>query len=187
MQPLPCARLSASMTWQLTNRHWPRLRCNWVPMCRFAFGSTACRMRGIGDIIDPWPDAPRLHAVLVNPLVGVSTASIFRHLGLAPGSKANAAITDAFADATDTGAALAWLALCRNDLEPAACHLEPVISDVLGAVGQLPGCGLARMSGSGATCFGLFADAQERRCGREDPGAGATANGGLLQLLWFRP
>lgn len=129
-----------------------------VPVC---LRSTACRMRGIGDIIDPWPDAPRLHAVLVNPLVGVSTASIFRHLGLAPGSKANAAITDAFADATDTGAALAWLALSRNDLEPAACHLEPVISDVLGAVGQLPGCGLARMSGSGATCFGLFADAQD--------------------------
>ena len=117
-------------------------------------------MRGIGDIIDPWPDAPRLHAVLVNPLVGVSTARIFRHLGLAPGSKANVAITDAFADVTDTGAALAWLAVCRNDLESAACHLEPVIADVLAAVGQLPGCGLARMSGSGATCFGLFEDAQ---------------------------
>lgn len=127
-----------------------------VPVC---LASAACRMRGIGDVIDGWQHAPRLHAVLVNPLVGVSTAGIFRHLGLAPGSTANAAITDRFADVHETGAALAWLANCRNDLQPAACHQEPVIADVLDAVRQLPGCGLARMSGSGATCFGLFEDA----------------------------
>lgn len=127
-----------------------------VPVC---IASRACRMRGIGEIIDDWPHAPPLHAVLVNPLVGVSTAGIFRHLGLAPGSTANAGIADRFGEARDSAAALGWLANCRNDLEPAACHLEPVISDVLGAVDQLPGCRLSRMSGSGATCFGLFIDA----------------------------
>lgn len=127
-----------------------------VPVC---LASTACRMRGIGEIIDGWPNAPSLHAVLVNPLVGVSTAGIFRHLGLPPGSAANTGLADEFDDANDTRAWLDWLADCRNDLEPAACHLEPVISDLLSAIRQLPDCRLSRMSGSGATCFGLFENA----------------------------
>jgi len=127
-----------------------------VPVC---LASKACRMRGIGEIIDDWPHAPPLHAVLVNPLTGVSTAGIFRHLGLAPGSTANTDIPDRFGEAGDSAATLGWLANCRNDLEPAACHLEPVICDVLGALRQLSGCRLSRMSGSGATCFGLFEDA----------------------------
>ncbi len=127
-----------------------------VPVC---LASSACRMRGIGEIIDNWTHAPSLHAVLVNPRVGVSTAGIFRHLGLVPGSTANAAMPDRFAEVADIAAALSWLAECRNDLEPAACHLEPVIGDVLSALSQLPGCRLSRMSGSGATCFGLFDEA----------------------------
>jgi 4-diphosphocytidyl-2-C-methyl-D-erythritol kinase len=127
-----------------------------VPVC---IASKACRMRGIGEIIDDWPHAPSLHAVLVNPLVGVSTAGIFHHLGLAPGSTANTDIPDRFGEARDSAAVLDWLANCRNDLEPAACHLEPVICDVLGALSQLSGCRLSRMSGSGATCFGLFENA----------------------------
>lgn len=127
-----------------------------VPVC---LASKACRMRGVGEIIDHWAHAPAFCAVLVNPLVGVSTADIFRHLGLSPGSRINSGITDGFADVKDTGAALNWLANCRNDLEPAACHLEPVIRDVMSALSQLPGCRLSRMSGSGATCFGLFEDA----------------------------
>ncbi|WP_108879633.1 4-(cytidine 5'-diphospho)-2-C-methyl-D-erythritol kinase [Anderseniella sp. Alg231-50] len=126
-----------------------------VPVC---VSSTACRMRGIGEIIDSWTPAPSLYGVLVNPLVGVSTAGIFRHLGLSPGSAANSEISDRFADVHDTGAVLGWLAECRNDLEPAACHLEPVIRDVLSAIARLSGCRLSRMSGSGATCFGLFED-----------------------------
>ena len=127
-----------------------------VPVC---LASTACRMRGIGEIIDNWSPAPALHGVLANPLVGVSTAGIFRHLGLSPGSTANTEISGGFDEVKDTDAALDWLADCRNDLEPAACHLEPVIGDVLGAIDQLSGCRLSRMSGSGATCFGLFEDA----------------------------
>ncbi|MGI9511823.1 MAG: 4-(cytidine 5'-diphospho)-2-C-methyl-D-erythritol kinase [Anderseniella sp.] len=127
-----------------------------VPVC---LASRACRMRGVGEIIDNWTHAPSLHAVLANPLVGVSTAGIFRDLGLAPGSTANSGIPDRFGDAGDSGSTLAWLAGCRNDLEPAACRLEPLIGEVLGALGQLPRCRLSRMSGSGATCFALFDDA----------------------------
>lgn len=124
-----------------------------VPVC---IASNACRMRGIGEIIDDWPHAPSLHAVLVNPLIGVSTAGIFKHLGLVPGSRADTGIKGGFEGVNTIDASFAWLQTCRNDLEPAACHLEPVISDVLSAVSQLPGCRLSRMSGSGATCFGLF-------------------------------
>ncbi len=129
-----------------------------VPVC---IASRACRMRGIGQVIDDWRHPPSLHAVLVNPLVGVSTAGIFKHLGLAPGSPANSGIEGGFEQAGNVHAALAWLQTCRNDLEPPACHLEPVISDVLSAVSELPGCRLSRMSGSGATCFGVFGNAED--------------------------
>jgi len=127
-----------------------------VPVC---LASTACRMRGIGEIIDDWEHAPSLHAVLVNPLIGVSTAGIFKHLSLSPGNIDGAGISHDLGVATTVSASLGWLAGCRNDLQPAACLLQPVVSDVLQAVRQLPGCRLSRMSGSGATCFGLFEDA----------------------------
>jgi 4-diphosphocytidyl-2-C-methyl-D-erythritol kinase len=123
-----------------------------VPVC---LRSTACRMRGIGEDIEAWADAPPLHAVLVNPRVGVSTAAIFKALALLPGQAAG----------TDMGAmpaasaCLDWLDSCRNDLQPAACALQPVIADVLQALAASGGCRLARMSGSGATCFGLYENA----------------------------
>jgi 4-diphosphocytidyl-2-C-methyl-D-erythritol kinase len=53
-------------------------------------------------------------------------------------------------------ALLAWLASERNDLEAAAIAIAPPIADVLGALADTPGCRLARMSGSGSACFGLF-------------------------------
>jgi 4-diphosphocytidyl-2-C-methyl-D-erythritol kinase len=123
-----------------------------VPVC---LRSTACRMRGIGEDIEAWSDAPPLHAVLVNPLVGVSTAAIFKALALTPGESAG---TDMGAMPAASGC-LDWLNRCRNDLQPAACALQPVIGEVLDALAVTPGCRLARMSGSGATCFGLYEDA----------------------------
>ena len=159
MPRLRCARLSVSMACPLIRRHWRDLHCNWERMCRSVLPQ---RLAGCGVLERSSITGhllPALHGVLVNPLVGVSTAGIFRHLGLSPGSTANAEISGGFEDVKDTGAALDWLADCRNDLEPAACHLEPVICDVLSAIGQLSGCRLSRMSGSGATCFGLFEDA----------------------------
>jgi 4-diphosphocytidyl-2-C-methyl-D-erythritol kinase len=127
-----------------------------VPVC---LASAACRMRGVGEVIDNWQHAPSLHAVLANPLIGVSTAGIFRHLGLFPGNIEGAGISHDFGVAETTDSSLDWLSGCRNDLQPAACLLQPEISDVLQSIGQLPGCRLSRMSGSGATCFGLFEDA----------------------------
>ena len=127
-----------------------------VPVC---LASTACRMRGVGEVIDDWEHAPSLHAVLVNPLIGVSTAGIFRHLGLSPGKIEGAGILHGFGVAETAGSSLNWLSGCRNDLQPAACLLQPEISDVLQSISQLPDCRLSRMSGSGATCFGLFEDA----------------------------
>lgn len=123
-----------------------------VPVC---LRSTACRMRGIGEDIEAWADAPPLHAVLVNPLVGVSTAAIFKALALAPGEAAGSDM-----GAIPAGpACLGWLGACRNDLQPAASALQPVIGEVLAALAATQGCRLARMSGSGATCFGLYEDA----------------------------
>ncbi len=52
-----------------------------------------------------------------------------------------------------------WLADRKNDLEAPAIRLVPSIGEVLHAIAAMRGCLLARMSGSGATCFGLFADA----------------------------
>lgn len=127
-----------------------------VPVC---LAPTACRMRGIGEIIDDWEHAPSLHAVLVNPLIGVSTAGIFKRLGLSPGTIEEAGLSHDFNAAKSKDATLSWLAGCRNDLQSSACLLQPVISDVLQALRQLPDCRISRMSGSGATCFGLFEDA----------------------------
>jgi 4-diphosphocytidyl-2-C-methyl-D-erythritol kinase len=110
-------------------------------------------MRGIGDVLNAPLALPPLPAVLVNPRVAVATRDVFAALGLAPGqtrATAHAAATIP----TQHGALLAFLAEQANDLEPAAISLQPVIADVLAAL--RPGCRLARMSGSGATCFALF-------------------------------
>jgi 4-diphosphocytidyl-2-C-methyl-D-erythritol kinase len=97
-----------------------------------------------------------MFAVLVNPAVPVETAQVFGALGLSPGA---AFKTDA--DPTfDCNAAvlLKDLARTRNDLEAPARKLAPVIGDALALLGADPECRLARMSGSGATVFGLFDD-----------------------------
>src|SRR5262245_21567792 len=108
-------------------------------------------MRGIGDVLSAPLALPRLFAVLVNPGVAVSTRDVFTALRRAP-----AAPTAPPATPVDSAALMAEIADGRNDLEGAAIVLEPAIADVLAVLSKLPGCRLARMSGSGATCFGLF-------------------------------
>jgi 4-diphosphocytidyl-2-C-methyl-D-erythritol kinase len=111
----------------------------------------ARRMRGTGDILSAPLDLPRLFAVLVNPGVAVPTRDVFATFNLSPGKPvAQAGAPPARAEL------LAEIAAGRNDLEEPAIELEPVIADVLGVLRKLPDCRLARMSGSGATCFGLF-------------------------------
>jgi 4-diphosphocytidyl-2-C-methyl-D-erythritol kinase len=108
-------------------------------------------MRGIGDVLSDPLDLPRLFAVLLNPGVAVATKDVFTALALP-----TAVRTAPAAICTGTAALLDEIARGRNDLEGAAIQLEPAIADALAVLRKLPGCRLARMSGSGATCFGLF-------------------------------
>jgi 4-diphosphocytidyl-2-C-methyl-D-erythritol kinase len=108
-------------------------------------------MRGIGDILSDPLDLPRLFTLLVNPGVAVATADVFAALA-AP----LAGQTAPTAQPLGPAALLAEIASGRNDLEAPAIELEPAIADVLAVLRKLPGCRLARMSGSGPTCFGLF-------------------------------
>ena len=109
-------------------------------------------MGGIGERLSPAPAIPSCGLLLVNPGVAVSTPAVFRARdpGFTPAATLPARWVDAAAMADD-------LRELRNDLEPAAIALCPTIGVVLAAIRQQTGCLLARMSGSGATCFGLFA------------------------------
>lgn len=120
-----------------------------VPMC---LAPRPLRARGIGERLEA-VDLPPVAAVLVNPRVGVATAEVFRALERRMETPLPEAVP-AFADAADLAD---WLARQRNDLEGAALRVQPVVATVLAAVAATEGCLLARMSGSGATCFGLYA------------------------------
>lgn len=115
------------------------------------------RARGIGDVVESIAGFPALPLLLVNPRVEVPTPAIFKNLpspdnpGLPPLSGASL---------------LDWLRLTRNDLEAPAIRYAPVIADCLDSLGQA-GAQLARMSGSGATCFGLFATSAEAAAAAE--------------------
>ena len=122
-----------------------------VPVC---LTGRPARMGGVGDVLSPAPDLPACGLVLVNPGVAVSTPDVFR--ARSGRFSAPAALPSGWLDAVAMARDLAALG---NDLEPPAVTLCPVIGTVLAALRAAPGCLLARMSGSGATCFGLFADA----------------------------
>ncbi|MFN3482101.1 4-(cytidine 5'-diphospho)-2-C-methyl-D-erythritol kinase [Rhabdaerophilum calidifontis] len=106
-------------------------------------------MRGIGHELGPALAAAPVPALLVNPGVAVATPAVFAALGLACGARF-------VPEGAVPGPAGALLAGTRNDLEPPALRLAPEIGLALAALRAAPGCRLARMSGSGATCFGLF-------------------------------
>ncbi|MCA0941305.1 4-(cytidine 5'-diphospho)-2-C-methyl-D-erythritol kinase [Salipiger pacificus] len=124
-----------------------------VPMC---IASRPVRVRGIGEGLEPVA-LPPLPAVLVNPRVPVSTPQIFRSLT----SRVNPPMPERLPEFAGPESLIDWLSGMRNDMEPAAIALEPVIGTLLSELAALPGCRLARMSGSGATCFGLFASMAE--------------------------
>lgn len=127
-----------------------------VPVC---LASRACIMTGVGERLSPPLRLPALHAVLVNPGVALATRDVFavykggnQAVALAPH-----AVPHEFA------ALINYLDAHRNDLTDAAIVRAPVVADVLAALRALPGVRLARMSGSGSTCFALFAAAQEAK------------------------
>jgi 4-diphosphocytidyl-2-C-methyl-D-erythritol kinase len=121
-----------------------------VPVC--LLGRPA-RMRGVGERLEPI-DIPGLDLVLANSRHAISTARAFA--GLGPIGSLPALATPAPPGRSDL---LDWLRACSNDLEAPARRLVPAIDRVLEAIGRQPGCRLARMTGSGATCFGVFDDA----------------------------
>jgi 4-diphosphocytidyl-2-C-methyl-D-erythritol kinase len=130
-----------------------------VPVC---LDPKARTMRGIGEILsDPFA-LPELPAVLVNPGVAVPTKDVFAALA-APALASPARADDFFEITTDAAALVSLLAARRNDLEIPAVRLQVVIADVLKALQASPGCLLARMSGSGATCFALLGSAAAAR------------------------
>lgn len=116
-----------------------------VPVC---LDPRARTMRGAGERIGPPLALPHLFAVLVNPRVPVETAPVFKALGLAPGQVVS--------PPSDEAPTLEAIFTGRNDLEVPARRIAPVVDDVLSDLSALPGVTLARMSGSGATCFALF-------------------------------
>ena len=126
-----------------------------VPVC---LASRPRRMQGVGEVLLPAPALPDCGLLLVNPGEALSTPAVFRARG--PGFTPAATLPAGWADA----AAMARdLGLLRNDLEAAAIACCPPVAEVLAALRGLPGCLLGRMSGSGATCFGIFATPAEAR------------------------
>jgi 4-diphosphocytidyl-2-C-methyl-D-erythritol kinase len=136
-------------------------------------------MRGVGDILSVPLQLPPLPAVLANPGVAVATKEVFAALRCcrttptlnpSPQPKSDASDFGNFRIPSSARAELGWggeytalvaaLTMDRNDLEQPAIALEPVIADVLAVLRKSEGCRIARMSGSGATCFGLFETAR---------------------------
>jgi 4-diphosphocytidyl-2-C-methyl-D-erythritol kinase len=131
-----------------------------IPVC--VYGRPA-RLRGIGERLDPIRGLPDLPLVLVNPGVALATAAVFRAFEL----PVIAVRRQALPAHPSLHRLAVWLEASRNELEPAACSLAPVIGTVLDRLRAIGDCLLARMSGSGATCFGLFPDAARARAAAE--------------------
>ena len=128
-----------------------------VPVC---VQSHACVMTGVGENLLQL-DLPRLPCVMVNPRVPVATKDVFQELGLKNGQLrvGPADVLKARSWPAEDASVDDWIAAVSavtNDLEAPALKVEPVIGDVLAALGACEGVRLARMSGSGATCFALF-------------------------------
>ena len=118
-----------------------------IPVC---LHGRPVRMAGIGDVLDDVPVLPQMWIVLVNAGVEVPTGAVFKAMERVD----NAPMPTP--EWSDFNSFIGWLAHTRNDMEATARAQAPVIGLVLERIRALPGCRLARMSGSGGTCFGLF-------------------------------
>ncbi len=145
-----------------------------VPVC---LDSQPARMTGVGDGLAPLPPLPRCGLLLANPGVALATADVFgaRAAAFSPPAR----LPREWPDAASLAAALAALG---NDLEAPAMRLCPAVAGVLARLRALPGCLLARMSGSGATCFALFATpAEAETAAAVLPGAWWRSAGALYE------
>jgi 4-diphosphocytidyl-2-C-methyl-D-erythritol kinase len=125
-----------------------------VPVC---VAAASARVQGIGERISLLAELPAFHLVLAKPACALATASVFANLK----ERDNSALPDLPERWQGLAQLVDYLASCRNDLTAPASAAEPAIGEVLAALAAAPDCLLARMSGSGATCFGLFATADE--------------------------
>ena len=135
-------------------------------------------LAGIGDALEPGPSLPSAHLVLVNPGLPLATPEVFGAFAesralFSPPGRADVPLENAHVLA-------AFLRARRNDLELVARFMAPPVDTALAALGAQPGCLLARMSGSGATCFGLFvsrpaAERAVRQIAAAEPGWWAVA------------
>jgi 4-diphosphocytidyl-2-C-methyl-D-erythritol kinase len=145
-----------------------------VPVC---VASRPARMMGVGEILSAAPELPACGLLLANPRIALPTPQVFRARrgDFSPPAEMPERLADA--------AALAdWLRPLGNDLQDAALSLCAAIAEVLSAIAAQPGCLLARMSGSGATCFGLFATpAQAQAAAKALPAAWWRHGGGLAR------
>ncbi|SFJ10762.1 4-diphosphocytidyl-2-C-methyl-D-erythritol kinase [Bradyrhizobium sp. cf659] len=147
-----------------------------VPVCLL---SRACDMTGVGEQLLPLA-LPSMPCVMVNPRVPVATKDVFQALGLRNGELLVGATSVLEAPAwPEEGASIAdWVEVLEtvaNDLEAPAMRIEPVIGEVLEALRDSAGVKLARMSGSGATCFAIYgapaeAHAAAEKIRRDHPG-----------------
>lgn len=139
-----------------------------VPVCLL---SRACDMTGVGEQLLPLA-LPSMPCVMVNPRVPVVTKDVFRELGLRNGELLVGAsdVLEAAAWPDEGGSISDWVEVldtAANDLEAPAMRIEPVIGKVLGALRVSAGVKLARMSGSGATCFAIYGTSEEAHAAAE--------------------
>ncbi|MCG5243219.1 4-(cytidine 5'-diphospho)-2-C-methyl-D-erythritol kinase [Azospirillum doebereinerae] len=144
-----------------------------VPVC---VAGRSCFFGGTGEILDEAPALPDTHAVLANPGVPVPTPAVFKARSATSGGAFSAPARFATAPADSTALA-ALLRERANDLTDAALTVAPAIADTLAALERTDGCLLARLSGSGATCFALYASAAEAEA--------AAARVGAAEPRWW--
>lgn len=123
-----------------------------VPVC---LAQEPARMQGVGEILSASPTLPQAGMVLINPGIAVATPAVFR--ARSGGFRESASLPAAWATPAEMACDLHTL---HNDLQAPAISLCPEIGHVLAALQESPSCLLSRMSGSGATCFGLFPTTQ---------------------------
>lgn len=128
-----------------------------VPMCLAGRPAVA---EGFGERLSRAPELPEIHAVLVNPNAACATAEVYRRFDVLPANEGLKApdLPPAF---TDVAALSGFLAETRNDLEASALLVQPEVAGVLNRLRSRPETIFARMSGSGATCFGLCSNAAD--------------------------
>jgi 4-diphosphocytidyl-2-C-methyl-D-erythritol kinase len=128
-------------------------------------------MSGRGERVVPVQGMPACGAVLVNPGVPLPTADVYAALGAPPHSAAGREAPEIPGFAGDFARLIAYAEARGNDLEPAAAKLVPEIADVLAVLGSIDGARLVRLSGSGPTCFALFATEAEAKRAAADVAA----------------